>query len=1056
MKLIKSHILVPIAFIVGVSLNYSSDSNHLNRTEPANPKKVNAFEDLHKSDSDYLVNWPEFKQFLSSPQKESFVQFLNSTSKEQYLDAQKHLKRTRESKAFEGDINKQEFLDYLDTITKQQSQVIPGVTFVSTTGPNSQSRDTLEKLGRRVIESRAKIKPGGGEILEHISYNAWRMLFAEYATLHPEMGQFSNARWAFEGASAEIVNLRQRLMDNADLYQALAKTEDGRFAITQLDTIYVRQEAIAKRMKLNLQQERRRTIQLQDLLKTYRGFTEKLVLATTYQNAGNSQRAITYLSEVMTDVTKLRELLKPDAIISEQNPTVRDYYLLFNEVPLDTTESPTDFEIINLSSTIFSESIVGHLKSLASLAIFSESFHAESLETRLQQLSKAESYALAARSDNANLNELPMGADSESIFAEFVATLIAVEKGTISIASNLADQNIRIAQKGHFDAAKESIAFLRKNEQINELPIIQEQINILDQKIQNTEYALQTARNELQGGNLQSASAVLGEALTIHSSDELWATWLDTHRRINSTELKQKTDLFLRAISNGLIPADTLLVSRSRALAAITYFTNQYAQAVNANGVVSTDDVTFLQTELAQLENLLPQYENDKVEWSQLQACRNSMVFLLDLASGANAAELKRLTDLYSAGLIAVKELQTAVTANPTSLIHKECLIVLLRSQGYLGTKILDDYQDDAVAHYLYAYDLESSLPFTVSPAAQHGTPLLTLLRNRDKNSESQLAFEERRTRHLIAGFLDAAYLTTFGSPQSAKESADKALIRFADSSANGKDASNYRAQDYNDTVDGFDKKVSLLDTAKCYQVLATIAASQPREALVKALMIIGVMEPLEEVPNESIVSAMQSTSSPLVVFTLGTSLESYALTLDDSDAVKRNLHLKQALGFFERGIQLLKSELLQSRYPYLQESFEAGVNRLNSEDRAMDKYLASASGISMKELRDDLKRYPNSVALWATYLEIRLAQVLASGNSDELLVLEETIMENKGLMPPFIYFTYRGKVLEANGMLEEAIASYRSGLEQARDLEEKAIINTYIGNGLRKFSLGN
>ena len=996
--------------------------------------------------------------------KAEFYEGLRQQSMGNMSTAQVHFDNAVDAGFLDNIGDNAEFFSYLFAINELIDAAPHHTHFISTSTiiNNQQSQiDNLQAVGRKVLEYKQAGTKQNASLRDRINYSTWQILFAEYATLNPEFGQYNNARWAFKHGDEALQAIQQELADAPDDLEELAKTKPGRLAIAKFDAISVRKAAIAKRIELNWNQERRRVHQLQEIANTYRKLAEELILSNTYQNSGNSSRALDNLTGVMQSIVAIRERSKPDELIFEDNPPARDFYLFHEEIPLDTINNPTDYEIINMSPNVFSNDSVGHIKGLAAFAFYTQALKTAGLLEKLELLKNAKQYSSAALDANKIIEGVPQGTDKDSILAIYTLALVHLETAKSNISKNFSSMAIRENSKADISNAKELINRLLDLPEIETLPTVFSHLKDLQAQLSGDQHFISSAIENIANSDLAQAMQNLNLGLALHSSTDLWTNRLDVARRLNLQTLPQLLEEFDNAIENTLISGASAEVIISRSLAMIKVLTTQYALAIEKNQNVEAASLESFSEYRNFISDQLPDFKNKQNTLAQLQACFTSFIAMETLVS-QEMVTLDIQETAYAAGLIALKQLELQKLGllrvqNDESWQTKECLVHLLRSIGHLGVNLLDDYQDDSIAHFLYAYEVESTLPFLTTPSAQHGTPLLQLVQNRDSDADATLAFEERRTRHLISGFLDAAYLSAFGNQDSAKQAATQALTNYSKKNVSGDSGQLYRAEDYSNEVDGFDKNITLFDTVRCYMVLSAISNADNLEALQYAAAIVGLPTDIsdESLAMLDLPQVTADIQSPIVAFAFGRALEEYALTMEIEKLEIRNRFFSSASSSYHRGNELLNTQKIKDKYAYMSQVFAEGLVRLDSPEIAVAQYMASDS-VQIENLEDDLKRHPQNESLWRVYLENKIAKAHELNDSEIYASLIKDLRLQGDKLPPFTFALYLGKAHEGLGKLLEAKSFYELGEKNAQKPEQLAIIKSAIGNIDRKLATGS
>ena len=644
-----------------------------------------------------------------------------------------------------------EFFEYLNPLDKDQP-IHSSMRFVALqpASPMDQHRERLEQLGRKVVESNLEFKKRPEETEARIRLATWQMLFAEYSTLNPIFGQISNARWAFSIGDSLIEKVTTSLDDAPELLSTLASTKDGQALIMRLDAVQVRNVVVQNRMQLSISQERQRLDTLRQVTTTYRDMAESVVGAHTYHLTGDHDKATEQLANAMQRVVELRELTKYDDADQE-------YYLFEPEPDMDALESSADYKIVNLSGNPFSDDLVGQLKSINGFTILDKVAKSGDVSTEsLDLLQEAIQFSEASLSDGKNIADLPVGFDANGLLGLYVLAESNRQFGRHKSLLSVTDSQSRVQADDSFVDAKTALNQL-KEERANHQGVsdsIVKKSESLEFDLGGAENLISASRGHTLRGDTYAAKQVMDKAISRYHQSTVWNEWIHTSRRIYLADLGADISVFSDAIENDLVSLEQADGLVALSLAELTRLLREYALVLdqgNDASQISIELVSDLKMRTARLAvELLPLAE--KRLFAQVQACNTALTAMLSVIAPESVSEADR-NSAYAGGINAKTELIRLIDEDQTDVVSRECLIAVLRGLGHIGTDILKTYHDDPIAYFIYAHDVEASLPFGSDARIETGTPLLNVINARTEQDYTKQVNEERRSRFLVSSF---------------------------------------------------------------------------------------------------------------------------------------------------------------------------------------------------------------------------------------------------------------------------------------------------------------
>lgn len=1018
--------------------NGYGSSNHHHSNRPAVSTRT--------STSYYAVDNPNLP---STDWSDSLNLAIKAQTAGQLEEAYKHLEEANSRGLLKADNEHAEFFQYYTELVRESADPLK-TQFISTAAqsaePKNSKKDRLQEIGRKVIQYQAKGSLDNASLRDRISYSTWQMLFAEYSTINPEFGQFSNARWCFEDAKTALDDIENILNDTPEEIKDLVSDPDGQALLMRMDAVRVRQVATQKRVDINYEQERSRLNQLREISKTYKTLTSSLVNMNSFATVGEHGKSLDESKTAMEAIVKLRALSNADI-------EAYDYYLFKDEPIIAEMSDPSDYEIVNVRETPFTDELVTDLKSLNSQSLFLRS-RVLSPEDRdkTELLNQAIQQANAALNSNENIEGLPVGSDESSPLGMYLLSKSLNELGRTTVQKDLANSGFRTQAAALQKQAKDVLNTLEDKlaELPAEMPTLQANFTLLAHSLEGPAGLNSDVIESLNNGNLNEAHNLAVEALELYSTEDTWVTWLDMKRRVSGDDLADSLAIFRMAQENNLIPQNTPSVVISESMAEIAIVLNKLALKVDAQNEDADIDLTQiirLRTLASDLANRFLG-ENDQETWSKVQSVQTALVATEAIVS--KDLEDSTLQSSFEAGLNARHQCIATIDINPDDVIAKECLIACLRGLGNIGRTVLKEYMDDPIAYFSQANDVEAVLPYKSKASIHTGTPLVSLITSRSEDDKVRQLNKERQTRHLIQGFLDSAFALNFGDPVAAAASADRAAANYMKTKASEDGANQVLAEEYANTVDSFDAEITTYQSALAFRALSHLSANAPDKALRNSLAIDGseLIDDLNSLTDSSLDAKLTQTQSPLVAFALGASLESYAVTLEDDQIQLRELLIKSSIAFYTKSQSLMEILRIKDKYSQLNNLVADGINRLKNPEDFLQRLEADTQRlISPPEISLMIRRHPENTKLWLVYLERLVADAKLSGESSKFTEILEFIDSRKELLNPFVYHLYRGLCLSNLSEYRKAKEQLELAISFADNDEAKVIGRTTFAN---------
>jgi tetratricopeptide (TPR) repeat protein len=977
--------------------------------------------------------------------KAEFYEGLRQQSMGNMSTAQVHFDNAVDAGFFENIGDNAEFFSYLFTFQQPVDTAPAGTSFISTTTTNNvvaEKLDRLVQVGQKVIQYKDPALANNSTIQDRIAFSTWQLLFAELATINPEFGQFSNARWCFVEGSKAIKLLEADLKKAPDELAAMTSNPDGQALVMRLDAVQVRFVAIQDRLTINYEQERQRLNRLREIVKTYKSLTASLVNTNSNSMIGNHDLSLSEAQSAMEAVVELRKLAET---ANEQY----DFYLFSDEPKLQEITKPGDFEIVNIPKTVFANDLVADLKSFVSQTFYRKALESpEGLQETKLLLDQAIKYANSAVAPQKNIEGLPAGFDASSPLALYALTASLHELSRQSTVTNPASTDFRIDALALQKTATDTLSQLSPEiESIADLaPPLKNSYETLQHELRGSKPLLDDVQVHLMSGGLAEAGAVADLAMQLYSEESTWVAWLNAHRRLGKTDLNQKLSLFSAAIDNRLINQKNPQILIAQSMAEITVVLQDLAATLDAKGDPATVDITDITAlrELASEMSVQLLAGPNKTLWGKVQAIQTALVATELLIIGKDVSD-EMIVSAYEAGLNARTQCIDSVDRTPEDIIAQECLVACLRGLGHLGSHVLKDYMDDPIAYFTHANDAEAALPFSVKSPIHTGTPLLGLVNTRSEDDKANQLNNERRTRHMIQGMLDSAYVLNFGDPMGAAASATKAAEVYGMERDKAEAGDSFIAEDYADIVDGFDAEITTYQSALSFKALAYLAANDPQQGLQSALIIDGTTSEIDitNIADEMLIKKVEQAQSPLVAYTLAAALESYAVTLDYPERMYRARLISTSLQLYTKANNLMDILRIKEKYSHLTNLVTGGITRLEDPSATIKELeLASNTGVPFPifEMEQMVRRHPDNSYLWSMLLDRQIKEARISRSAELFSKILEYLSLRRQLISPFVYHYYRGVCYQNLEQNIVAQTEFDLAVESAANDEEKVL----------------
>ena len=197
----------------------------------------------------------------------------------------------------------------------------------------------------------------------------------------------------------------------------------------------------------------------------------------------------------------------------------------------------------------------------------------------------------------------------------------------------------------------------------------------------------------------------------------------------------------------------------------------------------------------------------------------------------------------------------------------RESRVWLYLASGYMASKYLEKYNDDAMIAYMAAYDELSALPFPSDNLVALGTPLLRgieIVRDRSPDDEQMFASVERRRRLMMTRFVEGMYVVQFGSPAAGAAHIESGLTSYL--GERGVEPTN--ARDRFVQLSGFTDDLEHETAIRAFAVLAHVKAGNTDQAMRRAIQLLGVADSGRDL-TEQLTAAVAAIESPLTGYAL-------------------------------------------------------------------------------------------------------------------------------------------------------------------------------------------
>jgi len=904
----------------------------------------------------------------------------------------------------------------------------------------------LGEVARFVGDARVQFS-SEASLESQVRLATWLLLFAELATETPALGLWSVAADAFEEGSELLARIEATI--DAD------PSVEGRLSATpalamRLDAARVRKASMDARRDVARSEERRRLEQLREIVGAYRDATRELALFNLHALENDEGPAQASTQVALASLAKIVDIVKQRG----------DAHLFTDEPALEANAA---FAPAGAPPEPFAADTVALLKTLQSLVDRDLAAHRQQMPsdgdgpdgpTDTGLLKRAQAWAQSALGDApaVELPESAAGNDPSSALAHYALGLAQEDLGRLKLTAQ--PVNVDARREAELDFTEARSHFARAAELLAGAAAggkpdggLADRVRTAAERLRDPTTFLAAADRLTAQGRPRAAWELLQGGLERHDAAAIWLARAEHGRRgrVAAASLLAELDSAFRA---GLLRENGVRAALARAKIALDEVTN----ALNAPALAGAEREQLaarIQSEIAALRESREKTRADASAAAEVDA---HLALALACSSLLDARlDQSVLTEAYrlARDASAALEAQLAREQDGAKAIQlREALIAGRLAQGHLAVAVLPDYRDEPLLAFSAAFDEAARLPFARSDVKSLGSPLLTALSRRPSEAGNQLAREERGRREMMTRFVEAAFTLEFGEPGAAGNQMARALDAVS-TSGGGEDGALTDAPKLLAQADGFDAQVSLRDSLQAFRALAEVAAGRSESALLDLLRSLLPDAPLADVAaidQLHVSRAVSKVQSPLTGYALALALDARLDVLDLADTRRLKGLSQQALSAQRRTGELLKSLRLTERYPHL-----VALNRqLGERLEAPEHSLSLAAGLRLRgdidgavdELRQGIRRHPESQPLWQAYAETQLDR-LKRENRDagfgELLA-ELDGAAAVGLLSEYQHQLTRGAVHELRGEHAQALAAFSRALGLATSPEQRVL----------------
>lgn len=884
-------------------------------------------------------------------------------------------------------------------------------------------------------------------IKEQVRLATWELLLGEYTNKMDSLSLWTTSVNSFHSGRQRLSEIEAQIKISPELEDKIS--EDPGLAI-RLDTARVRLVALQRKQETSREEEVARLQQLRQVARDYRAVCEKMmqwqiyhVLQDPTKAAESAQESVAALSRVFNEVERRR-----------------DFHLFDDEPQVDGS---SEFEIVQTAPTAFGTEPLAMLKALQGLSFYRLVRDQSSSDP--SRLLEAKSWASAALDSQQNVAGLPGTADPNNLVAKLVLGLVEDALGQQLAFAD--DPTERQKAAAHFAAAKDNLsAFIDhlKASGYADTPVLTTEVQSRLNHLISTESSIAEAAEQYATEQPNSARETLLAATKRHrdAATALGSIEVGLRAGFSPDELQAQWQRFV----------ELEIFTGDNAVARLAW-----AKIVNHRAGIalasSLDDETTQKCidDLSEVAKILSAHVDDTKLAEGLRAQLKSNFALamtyrwaLGGVVGDDKATLNKheIEVAYRHArdaeyfLVAWLKDRNSLSDTAEVVSAREALVSAWVSNGHLAALYLDDWRDESQTFFAAAASEANRLKGSSPVIGLIGAPLLRQVFERSQGGNAKLANQERQRRQMVTRCLEAMFTTRFGAPAAGAEQMEQAIEAGL---ATSETSDAIDPAQLSAGADGFDAKVTLVDTVRCFAVLSDIQAQRASKALSKAIALAShdelILKNTDLVTVQHLQACTSNIQSPLVAFSLGRAIEAVCEQSSPAEQIEqRNAFAQQALLAFKRGRELLNADRLAVRYPHLLALVDRSIDQLSNPEAYVGQVAELAkqqrTAESLEIATQGLARHPLEKSLWVAYFQARIKQAVAQNNSDDAslgLILQEVGSAGKRkLLSPYDSAFNSGKILDLLGRQHEARSQYQSAAELATTPSQRIAASSHIG----------
>lgn len=924
----------------------------------------------------------------------------------------------------------------------------------------AETRQTILGMVERIRNLQKIQQEKKGTILDDIDLATWELLLGEYTSKNEEVSLYSTSIENIDSGNDGLSQIELKIEMDPSLEDTIS-TEP--LLAIRLDTARVRSKIFTQAKELSRANEIKRLNQLRTIVRTYRDLTEKLLSWQTYEAVGDSQKAS---EEAKESLQTLKQIF---AQVNEK----KDFHL-FDEEPVINADD--EFKIVQIEPVPFSDdslSLFKGIKGLAFLKLIQDSNEKNTL------LDQAESWANAALDENANIEGLPDAADPSNLLAQMVLGKVSEQRG-LEFALDRDPQKREQAKENLQKSKAITKALLDsiKQKGYSDSTIFTQQASRLMNSLQNPNFISGKAWQKAKAGEAESSRELLQEGIKKHLSEAMAVERIRMGLRAGSISpaelLKEWQNYNEIGVIVGNSTDSNLVLSEIANRWAMEILSGKYPEQLEQSKNLLAQSLQSLKKHISDAGDAKPLSIRLKAGYS--------LGFSLRWALGGleNQNSVPAKPDIEEAYRMArdaeyylLNELKGTKPEEDDSkrVLLREALISSQLGNAHLSALYLDDWRDESRTFFAAAASEASKLQYTAPILPLIAEPLLRHVFGGDGSDQVRLASEERLRRQMMSRCLEAGYVSYFGLPVEAAKQMNEAVSlagRFLNKKDNKESAQPFpSASELSLAADGFDAKVSLLDTVRAFGVLENIKAEEYQTALKTAVALASAnrlsIADVDALDQKTLQGCLDSIQSPLVGFAFSNALMKVASTLPLEVSIDRkNLLLDYCKRSFKKTEEFLKADRLAARFPHLTTNCQLAIANLETPDQFIRdaQNLVSKRQLSqaVSVAKQGLGLHPQNEVLWRNYFDTQIEIVKSSANKQSLdnFLRELTIVRNNGYTGEFeasyqlaVVSLLKGETQAALNYSNQAVQLAGNGQELtlARSLNARILVSNLSTN---------